>query len=154
VSDTIASLCIFATLIGMLVVAYAAWRRSPASWTPAVGCDIALAAVLVSIVTSRVLSPQYLVWLIGLGAVCLTRAETRMRLPILMIIAAAPLTSFIFPWQWNAFLKAHTLATLVFTLRNTLLVAATVLAIIRIWPTGQWRSASNSTQSRQTVSNA
>jgi hypothetical protein len=153
-ADTVASLCVFATLIGLMIVAYAAWRRSPAEWTPGLGADIALAAVLVSVITSRVLSPQYLVWLIGLGAVCLVRADTRMRLPVLLIVLAAPLTFYNFPWQWGGFLRAHTLPTLLFVLRNTLLVAATVLAVVRIWPSGQRRPPSSSTQSRQTVSNA
>jgi len=36
--------------------------------------DVGFAAVLVAVVTSRVLSPQYLVWLLGVAAVCLTAA--------------------------------------------------------------------------------
>lgn len=154
-ADVVAGLCVFATLIGLLIVAYAAWRRSPAAWTPALGADIALAAVLVSVVTSRVVSPQYLVWLIGLGAVCLVRADSRMRLPVILIAVAAPLTFYTFPWQWGAFLRAHWLPTLIFVTRNGLLVVATVLAVIRIWPgRDQRRAPSSSTQARQTASSA
>jgi len=134
-ADNVAAWCIFATLIGLALVAYAAWRRSPATWTPAIGCDIALAAVLVSVVTSRVLSPQYLIWLIGVGAVCLTRADTRMRLPVLMIVLAVPLTFLNFPWLWHHLLTANALNVAILTARNALLLAATLLAIKRIWPT-------------------
>jgi glycosyl transferase family 87 len=54
------------------------WRRRanlvPARWTTALYYDAGLVAVLIAVVTSRVLSPQYLVWLVGLIALCLTLA--------------------------------------------------------------------------------
>jgi hypothetical protein len=56
----------------------AVWRRRadlvPGRWTTALYYDAGLVAVLIAIITSRVLSPQYLVWLVGLIALCLTLA--------------------------------------------------------------------------------
>ena len=54
---------------------------------PAMLADVGFAAVLVAVVTSRVLSPQYLVWLLGVAAVCLTRRETLMRTPAWLVLA-------------------------------------------------------------------
>ncbi|MFV2087064.1 hypothetical protein [Micromonospora sp. LOL_021] len=59
---------------------------------------MALLAVGVAVVTSRVLSPQYLLWLLGLAAVCLTRRDTTQRPPALLIVVATVLTSAYFPW--------------------------------------------------------
>ncbi|MBD0693283.1 hypothetical protein BG452_40840 [Streptomyces sp. CBMA123] len=39
--------------------------------------DAALCALLIFVVTSRVISPQYLVWLVGVAAVCLTVRRPR-----------------------------------------------------------------------------
>lgn len=126
--DTIATCCLAATLIGLAVVAFLAWRRSPAAWTPAFACDVALAATMVSIVTSRVLSPQYLIWVIGIGAACLAFEGSRQRPTIALILVASLLSQAIFPFAFDGLLKGHHFITAVLVVRNLLLVAATVTA--------------------------
>lgn len=71
------------------------------AWSAAVGFDVALLAVLVSVATSRVFSPQYLLWLIATAAVCLTRRDTSQRATSALIIAATVLTSAFFPWHYD-----------------------------------------------------
>lgn len=55
--------------------------------------DFVFTIVLLLVVTSRVLSPQYLVWLFGLSAVALSERRTRMSRPAWIVIGAAALTT-------------------------------------------------------------
>ena len=58
--------------------------------------DFVFAAVLLLVVTSRVLSAQYMVWLLGLAAVVLSSPDTRLSRPAWTVAAAATLTTFLF----------------------------------------------------------
>src|SRR5581483_1568259 len=49
-------------------------RFHPERWSPALMYDAGFTVLLVMVVTSRVLSPQYLIWLIGLSALCLAES--------------------------------------------------------------------------------
>ena len=73
----VSTLSLVLTVAGFIWL-LAVWRRKanlvPGRWTTALYYDAGLIAVLIAIVTSRVLSPQYLVWLVGLIALCLTLA--------------------------------------------------------------------------------
>jgi hypothetical protein len=61
--------------------------------------DAALAAVLLFTATSRVISPQYLIWLIGLAAVCLTVRRTTQRPVAALLLLAATLFSCARLWR-------------------------------------------------------
>ena len=67
------------------------WRLRARTFTAATPYDAAFAAMLVFTATSRVISPQYMVWLIGIGAVCVTLRESVVRLPVLLMLPAAVL---------------------------------------------------------------
>ena len=131
----LAPLCEVATLIGLALVAALAMLRPPATWTPSAACDVALAATLVAIVTSRVLSPQYLIWAIGIGAAALAHSQSRQRSVVTAILVAALLTQVVFPFGWQGLTARHPdpLAVVALVARNLLLVAATLLAIARLW---------------------
>ena len=58
----------------------------------AVGRDAALAAILLAMVTNGVLSPQFLMWVIGVGAVCIGTRGSRLLRPCVMIAAAVVMT--------------------------------------------------------------
>ena len=51
--------------------------------------QLAFVGVLMFTATSRVISPQYMVWLVGLAAVCLCFRSSRMQLPVYLVLAAA-----------------------------------------------------------------
>lgn len=51
--------------------------------------DFAFTVVLLFVVTSRVLSPQFMIWLIGMAAVVLSSKRTRLLRPALIVVAAA-----------------------------------------------------------------
>jgi hypothetical protein len=58
--------------------------------------DFVFTVVLLLVVTSRVLSTQYMVWLLGLAAVVLSSSDTRLTRPAWTVVAATALTTFLF----------------------------------------------------------
>jgi hypothetical protein len=91
--------------------------------TAAVSIDFVFTLVLLLVLTSRVLSTQYMIWLLGLAAVVLSAGTARLARPAWLVVAATILTT-------SAFGSAEN--TLV---RNLILLGATVdacVAMVRI----------------------
>ncbi|MFF3749963.1 glycosyltransferase 87 family protein [Streptomyces sp. NPDC002018] len=109
------------------------WRVRAARWTAATPFDAALTAVLLFTVTSRVISPQYLIWLLGLAAVCLTSRVTTQRPVALLLLPATALTALGYPVLYLDVMAVTPLGCLVPALRNGLLLAAALLACRRLW---------------------
>ncbi|MFI9241333.1 glycosyltransferase 87 family protein [Streptomyces sp. NPDC053086] len=109
------------------------WRLRARRPQAHVLADAALTAVLLFTVTSRVVSPQYLVWLIGLAAVCLSHRASRMGAPALLIVLASFLTVLEFPLGFSHVVLSDWYGVTLLALRNGLLVAATVTAARRLW---------------------
>ncbi|MFB7612396.1 glycosyltransferase 87 family protein [Streptomyces gardneri] len=109
------------------------WRVRARRWTPATPLDAAFAAVLLFTVTSRVISPQYMVWLLGLAAVCLTSRRTVMRPAALLLLPAAALSSLAYPVLYLEVLAGTPSGITVMVVRNGLLLAAALLAARRLW---------------------
>ncbi|MFH8615894.1 glycosyltransferase 87 family protein [Streptomyces sp. NPDC017979] len=100
---------------------------------PSTAADAALTAVLLFTTTSRVISPQYLVWLVGIAAVCLLHRGSRMALPCWLVVAASAVTVLEFPVFFARVVASDPLGVLLLVVRNGLLVAATVTACRRLW---------------------
>ncbi|MFH8340978.1 glycosyltransferase 87 family protein [Streptomyces sp. AM6-12] len=111
------------------------WRLRARRFPPHTLADAALTAVLLFTVTSRVISPQYLVWLIGLAAVCLTHRASRMTAPALLILASSFLTVLEFPIGFVHVVASDWYGITLMLLRNALLTTATLLAAHRLWRT-------------------
>ncbi|MGW2249813.1 glycosyltransferase 87 family protein [Kitasatospora sp. NPDC001660] len=109
------------------------WRYTAKRRNAATMYDAALTALLIFTVTSRVISPQYLVWLIGVAAVCLTVRGSSQRPVALLILIASPLTLVEFPLMFTQVLASEPTAIALLSARNLLLLAATVLSCIRLW---------------------
>ncbi|WP_405807304.1 glycosyltransferase 87 family protein [Streptomyces sp. NBC_01187] len=109
------------------------WRLRAREWTRSTPADAAFAAVLIFTTTSRVLSPQYLIWLVGLAAVCLTLRASRQALPAALVLAATGLTLLEFPIWFTHVVMSDGPGVLVLGARNGLLVAASLLACARLW---------------------
>ncbi|WP_314172705.1 glycosyltransferase family 87 protein [Streptomyces winkii] len=109
------------------------WRLRARTWTPSTPADAALTAVLLFTTTSRVLSPQYMIWLVGLAAVCLTLRTTCQTLPALLVLGATAMTLLEFPPGFAHVVASDWLGLLLLTVRNGLLVAASLLACVRLW---------------------
>jgi hypothetical protein len=82
--------------------------------------DFVFTIVLLLVVTSRVLSPQFMLWLVGLAAVVLTAGTTRMARPAWIVLGAALLSTATFRSA------EHTLT------RNLALVIATIDAAVAL----------------------
>ncbi|MFJ2212409.1 glycosyltransferase 87 family protein [Streptomyces sp. NPDC101062] len=115
--------------LGWLLV----WRLRARTYTARTAPDAAFAAVLLFTTTSRVISPQYLLWLVGLAAVCLTPRASRMALPASLVVVASAVTLLEFPLGFAHVVSGDPLGVLLLFVRNGLLVAATLLACLRLW---------------------
>ena len=109
------------------------WRLRARRWSAATPADAALTAMLIFVTTSRVISPQYLVWLIGLGAVCLVFRDTSQRGVALALLPITLLTTLVYPTLWQPLLDGQTLATVLLLLRDTALLAVTLWSALRLW---------------------
>ncbi|MEU6220888.1 glycosyltransferase family 87 protein [Streptomyces sp. NPDC047022] len=113
------------------------WRLRARRWTPATPYDAALAAVLLFTVTSRVISPQYMVWLIGLAAVCLTSQHTAQRPVAPLVLAATAVSTVEFPAYYGEVIGSTWAGCALITVRNGLLVSAAVMSFTRLWCSGR-----------------
>ncbi|MER5434710.1 glycosyltransferase family 87 protein [Streptomyces sp. NPDC002588] len=127
VSD--AALFLTALAFGWLLL----WRLTAKRFAPHTLADAAFTAVLLFTVTSRVISPQYLVWLVGLAAVCLCFRATRMTGPAALVLAACPLTVLEFPVFFADVVDSTPLGITLLLLRNGLLLTAALTAAARLW---------------------
>ncbi len=117
--------------IGLLVV-----RRLQGRLETVPMPDIFLLVVLVAMITSRVLSPQYNVWVIGLLAVCAFLPAPEFT-PIAILLAISAFTGqLLYPWMYIPFQGGEVLPTLVQTIRVVTLLLATIML---------WRSVNKRT---------
>ncbi|MFE4373939.1 glycosyltransferase 87 family protein [Streptomyces sp. NPDC056835] len=124
-----AALALTVVAFGWLLV----WRLRARAFTSGTPYDAALAAVLLFTTTSRVISPQYMLWLVGLAAVCLTLRASRMTLPAWLVVAATAVTLLEFPLLFSHVVAGDPMGVLLLAVRNGLLVAATLIACARLW---------------------
>ncbi|MGW3125820.1 glycosyltransferase 87 family protein [Streptomyces sp. NPDC001076] len=109
------------------------WRLSAARFRPHTLADAAFTAVLMFTITSRVISPQYMVWLVGLAAVCLCFRAGRMTLPAVLVLLATFVTVLEFPVGFSHVVVSDWYGITLLLLRNGLLLAATVTAARALW---------------------
>ncbi|MFB8104119.1 glycosyltransferase 87 family protein [Streptomyces sp. NPDC056007] len=123
-------------MLGLAVLALGwllVWRlraRTFAAHTPA---QAAFTAVLLFTTTSRVISPQYVVWLVGLAAVCLAFRGGGMVRPAVLVVLAAGVTVLEFPVYFAEVVASDASGVALLLVRNGLLVAASLLAARRLW---------------------
>ena len=135
----VASGAILLTLLGFGIVLWWRVRRfHPDRWSPALMYDAGFTVLLVMVVTSRVLSPQYLIWLVGLAALCLAengpgRRATVMAVPARMVMCCTLVSQIEFPLLFGQVMHHGFLGTAVVAARNIVLLTATVLALRALW---------------------
>ncbi|GAA3489902.1 MULTISPECIES: glycosyltransferase 87 family protein [Streptomyces] len=109
------------------------WRLKARLFTASTACDAAFVAVLLFTTTSRVISPQYMLWLVGLAAACLVFRGSRMDRPARLVLVATFVTCLEFPVWFSHVVDSDPLGLTLLFVRNGLLVAATVLACRTLW---------------------
>jgi hypothetical protein len=137
-----ASLALTVAAFGLLLL----WRVRARHWTAATPYDAALAAVLLFTVTSRVISPQYMVWLLGLSAVCLTSRHTTQRPVAALIVVATAISSVAYPAQYGEVVHSTWTGCLLMLVRNGLLATAAGLSFTRLWRSGTSKTATDRAQ--------
>ncbi|MFE3517326.1 glycosyltransferase 87 family protein [Streptomyces sp. NPDC059166] len=109
------------------------WRLRARTFERHTPADAAFTAVLLFTVTSRVISPQYMVWPLGVGAVCLVFRRSRMVLPACLVLVATGVTVLEFPLGFAHVVASDARGVALMAVRNGLLVAATLTAGRRLW---------------------
>lgn len=90
---------------------------------------LATALVAVLIVTNKVGSPQFQVWLIVPVILWIVYDRTRSGLPAGIVLALCGLTCLIYPLTYDALLRAELLPVLMLTVRNALLIVLLVVSL-------------------------
>jgi len=109
------------------------WRLLATRFEAHTMADAAFVAVLMFTTTSRVISPQYLVWLVGLAAVCLCFRASRMGGPAGLVLAACFVTVLEFPLWFAHVVASDPLGVTLLAVRNGLLVLASLAAARVLW---------------------
>jgi Glycosyltransferase family 87 len=124
-ADVVAGLLKWLSLVALAGAAVWWWCRAAAIRggradlaQATVSRDFVFTIVLLLVVTSRVLSPQFMIWLLGLAAVVLTAGTARLARPAWLVIGATILSTSAFGSAENTLI------------RNLALIAATVDASI------------------------
>jgi hypothetical protein len=136
-ADTVAKLLDVASLAVILAAALW-WLARDASLrrgckelgNPVIARDFVFAVVLSLVVFSRVLSPQYMLWLLGLASLVLTEPASRMQRPAWVVLGALVLSTSVYGSAPNA------------VIRNVALVIAAAdaaLVLLRLMPREPWR---------------
>lgn len=117
------------TLGGFAVLAIMGVLRLAGRLESLAPADVALVALLVSIVTSRVLSPQYSVWIVGVAAVTFLDPASRVRTVVWLLAPSILVTQVLYPFGYGSFLDGAWWAVAVQVIRIALLLAATILGL-------------------------
>jgi hypothetical protein len=115
------------TVIGLVLLGLLAFWRLTGKLNAAPPADIALLAVLISMATSRVLSPQYMVWIFGLLAVAAFDPQPKFRQITTLLFISAAMGQAIYPWWYLHFQEGQVLATAAQVIRIVTLLWASAL---------------------------
>lgn len=117
------------TAVGLVLIGFIALQRVRGRLESVAPGDIALALVLVSVATSRVFSPQYSVWIVGVAAAASVDPRSRLRRVTILLIAMSALTAVLFPWLYGSLISTNWYAVIVQVVRLGLLLACTATAV-------------------------
>ncbi|MDQ0984024.1 glycosyltransferase 87 family protein [Streptomyces sp. V2I9] len=120
-------------LAALALVWLLVWRLRARTFTVHTPAEAAFTAVLLFTVTSRVISPQYVVWLVGLAAACLVFRGAAMTLPAVLVVVSAGVTLLEFPIGFGQVVASDAWGVALLVVRNGLLVAASLIAARRLW---------------------
>lgn len=115
------------TVIGIYLLGRLSFWRLFGKLDSAEPADIALLALLLAIVTSRVLSPQYLVWVFGILAVCAIKPQRNFQKIFVLISISSGLGQLIYPGWYLSLQQGGTAAVAAHAIRIVTLVWATAL---------------------------
>jgi hypothetical protein len=119
------------SLLALALIALLAWRARRAPETYA---DLAAVALLLLTVTGKVLSPQYVIWLLALLAAALCRRGSPLGVPAAIVAGCGVLGQYVYPAYYIDLVNGDGLpVVVVLVLRNVLLLVAAALAVRALW---------------------
>ena len=110
------------------------WARWAGRLPSLSAADLVFAGLLVLVATGRVFSPQFFVWIAGIGAVALLDRRTVMRIPVLLVVGSAVIAQYVYPLRTGWPLEGDALAMQV--IRVALVIGAlvwSIRAVLRAW---------------------
>jgi hypothetical protein len=113
------------------------WRRGLLREHPELLPVAALAVLLVAICTSKVLSPQFLIWTFPVVALCVAQKRLLPKLAALAVAVAVALTQLEFPARYWDLVDLQPAPLALLVARNAVLLlaaAAAIAALVRIPP--------------------
>ncbi|HYK31062.1 MAG TPA: glycosyltransferase 87 family protein [Streptosporangiaceae bacterium] len=129
----VAMVMVGCTVLALIALAYWRWRMS---WRPEAVGDAALVAALLIIVTSRVISVQYMIWLIGIAACALAFPGTSQRPIARMLLISVGLTTLELLLLLRIVKGAGAtsdIGVVILVARDALLSAMAILGFLRLW---------------------
>ena len=124
------------TVAGLVLLLVVAWWRLSGRIDDVAPADLALTVMLVSVASSRVYSPQFNVWLVGLAAAALLVGATRLTAVVVLVVGVSLVTQVVYPWSVTELVDGDLPAVAAQTARILGLLMATGLALWRIRPAG------------------
>lgn len=121
------SLAITATALFLLGTI--AWWRLSGSLEDMKPADVALTVVLIAIATSRVLSPQYMVWVLGLIAVAALNKSAILKVVAPLMIISSFLGQLMYPWLYISYQEGKIFPVVVQTIR----IATLCISVAYSW---------------------
>jgi hypothetical protein len=115
--------------VGVALLGLIGWWRLRGRLDDVPAGDVALTVVLVSVATSRVYSPQFNIWIIGVCAAALLSARTRMTRVAVVLVGTAIVTQVVYPWDPDGLVAADPKVVLAQFVRIVGLVLATYWAV-------------------------
>jgi hypothetical protein len=123
--DRFVGLSTIALIAALAAVYWWIWRRMSTEplAAPAVARE-SLVVLLAALATSKVFSPQYLVWLTPLLALV---EQHRQALVVTLFAILGILTVFVYPFHYQGLLAREAIPIVALTLRNGLIVTVAIL---------------------------
>lgn len=125
-----AGTAIVSTIITFLFVIFLVWilrQRLAGNLEHVSPAAVMLLIVLMSMLTSRVLSPQYNLWVLGLLAVVSLNPLPHFKQIAQLLLISSFCGQLLYPWLYLNFQQGGLVSTVVHTIRIATLMAATVL---------------------------
>jgi hypothetical protein len=135
------------TVLSLAVIGFVIWvaRRSGLRGDPRYLAATFFATLALLLVTGRVLSPQYLIWLLALAAAA---AHLLQRRTMALLLTAILLTHLEFPFRFFDLLSGEPVSLAVLTLRNACLITLAFYAV-RAWLAASGTQSAGGSYKRQ-----
>lgn len=146
-ATTIASTALYITVL--LAAAVVVRRLLRKNWNSSESIALAMVLIMAMLVTNKVFSPQYIVWLAPITAVILCFAPTRLaKINAGIVLVITWLTQYVYPGNYDSLMSNDPdfMPTLALATRNILMVVLLVLTVV--W----WRREAQASEASTRVS--